>query len=89
MICLGRFRTLDGAPRGRQARVWEWTCFDDVLRYRDQQLDLMDAGAITYQLFRIRIRRVCARYREMQSNRLYWKEQARLRAEQQTKETNL
>jgi hypothetical protein len=68
--CLGRFRTCDGAPKGKRPDIFQWTCLQDLLRYRDEQLLLLEAGQITRQLFRTRVHRWARRWHE-QSLRLH------------------
>ncbi len=72
-----RWRTTDGAPKGKQACVWNWRSFDDLLRYRDEQRALMTQGVIPYRLFRLRVRRASARYCQMRADQIYWAERAR------------
>jgi hypothetical protein len=85
---LGRWRTLDGAPRGKRPNIFNWTSWDDLIVYRDEQDELRRLGTITYTLYRKRVRRWCKRYRELLEHRHWMDELSRLRAEQQTKETN-
>lgn len=81
---LGRARTLDGAPKGKRPNIFNWTSFQDLLCYREEQLLLLEAGKITRQLFRTRVRRWARRWHEQSLRIRDWEERDRLRAEQQT-----
>jgi hypothetical protein len=82
---LGRAHTQDGAPRGPRPII---ESNYDLLRYRDQQLELMKAGQITERLYRIRVRRECENYRQFSLARYERQEYERERAaaNQPTKE---
>jgi hypothetical protein len=84
MIDVGRWRTLDGAPRGKRPNIFNWTSWDDLRAYRDEQYELMTRGIIEYALYRKRVLRWCQRWRELCELRRWQDERARFRAEQQT-----
>jgi hypothetical protein len=72
-----RWRTLDGAPRGKRSDIFSWTSFQDLLQYREEQLLLLEAGQITLQLFRIRVRRWARRWHEQSLRLRSWEERRR------------
>jgi hypothetical protein len=77
MICLGRWRTRDGAPKGKRPNIFNWTSFQDFLQYREQQLLLLEAGKITVQLFRKRVRRWAGRWHEQSLRLRSWEQQSK------------
>jgi hypothetical protein len=88
MIYVGRWRTLDGAPRGKRPNIFDWTSFQDLLAYREEQLLLLEARQITLQLFRTRVHRWARRWHEQSLRIRDWQERSRLRAEQKPTEEN-
>lgn len=76
-----RFRTRDGAPRGKRPDIFSWTSLQDLLQYREEQRLLMEAGEITSQLFRKRVRRWAGRWHEQSLRLRSWEERARRQQE--------
>jgi hypothetical protein len=80
-VSLGRYRTRDGAPRGKRPRIED---FQDLLLYRDEQRRALEAGQITFQLFRTRVRRWATRYYQMAENRSLLRDRAQANPREKT-----